>query len=192
VPVGALGRRNAFFREALSGWELAGVTALQTGFPVGIATGQDRSLWCDSASFFGCGDNPNTSNFHPKTLDPRSSADNEWFSAPSNTDGSVKGDFSLEPLGTFGNTKRNYFHGPGFNYTNLQVSKNFPISTDGSRYVQLRLEGFNAFNHSNFAGPNGTFTSPRFGTINSVVQSSDPNADPQPGRAIQLAGKVYF
>ncbi len=182
VPVGALGRRNAFFREALSGWEIAGVTALQSGFPVGIATGQDRSLWCDGGSFFGCGDNPNTSNFHPKTLNPRS-AGNPWF------DGS---DFSLEPLGTFGNTKRNFFHGPGFNYTNLQVAKNFPINADGSRYVQLRLEGFNAFNHANFAGPSGSFTSQSFGHITSVIQSADPNADPQPGRAVQLAGKVYF
>jgi hypothetical protein len=191
VPVGALGRKSAFFRETLSGWEIAGVSALQTGFPVGIATGQDRSLWCDGGSFFGCGDNPNTSNFHPKTLNPRASG-NAWFSAPANANNTVKGDFSLEPLGTFGNTKRNFFHGPGFNYTNLQVSKNFPITADGSRYVQLRLEGFNAFNHANFAGPNGTFTSPGFGSITSVIQSSDPNSDPQPGRAIQLAGKVYF
>ncbi|HVT95996.1 MAG TPA: carboxypeptidase-like regulatory domain-containing protein [Acidobacteriaceae bacterium] len=182
VPVGALGHRNAFFREALSGWEIAGVTAMQTGFPVGIATGQDRSLWCDGGSFFGCGDNPDTSNFHPKSLDPRA-AGNAWFDS---------GDFSLEPLGTFGNTKRNYFHGPGFNYTNLQVSKNFPVSADGSRYVQLRLEGFNAFNHANFSGPDGTFTSPGFGQITSVIQSSDSNADPQPGRAVQLAGKFYF
>jgi hypothetical protein len=182
VPVGALGHRNAFFREALSGWEIAGVTAMQTGFPVGIATGQDRSLWCDGGSFFGCGDNPDTTNFHPKSLDPRA-AGNAWFNS---------GDFSLEPIGTFGNTKRNFFHGPGFNYTNLQVSKNFPVSADGSRYVQLRLEGFNAFNHANFSGPDGTFTSPGFGQITSVIQSSDSNADPQPGRAVQLAGKFYF
>jgi hypothetical protein len=192
VPIGALGRRNAFFREALSGWEIAGVTALQTGFPVGIATGQDRSLWCDGGSFFGCADNPNTSTFHVKQYsNPRTSPNGFWFDA-AKVSSSQKGPFSLEPVGTFGNTKRNFFHGPGFNYTNLQLSKNFAVNADGSRYVQLRLEAYNAFNHANFAGPNGTFTSSGFGQITSVITSADPNSDPQPGRSVQLAGKFYF
>ena len=182
VPIGAAERSHAILREALSGWEIAGVTALQTGFPVTINTGQTRSLWCDGGSYFGCGDNPNTSDFHPKSMSPRS-ASHQWFDTSP---------FSLEPIGTFGNVKRNYFHGPGFNYTNLQLSKNFPISAEGSRYLQLRLEAFNAFNHANFAGPDGTFTNPAFGQISNVIQSSEPNADPQPGRAVQLAGKFYF
>src|ERR1035441_10997605 len=53
--------------------------------------------------------------------------------------------FSIEPLGTFGNTVRNFMYGPGFDYTNLQLSKNVHFSSDGKRYVQLRLEAFNAF-----------------------------------------------
>jgi hypothetical protein len=32
-----------------------------------------------------------------------------------------------EPIGTFGNVKRNLFHGPGFNYSNLEVYKNPPL-----------------------------------------------------------------
>ena len=182
VPIGAAEREHAILRETLSGWEIAGISAFQTGFPVSIETGADRSLWCDGASYFGCGDNPDTSSFNIKSLNPRS-ATHQWFDTTP---------FSLEPIGTYGNTKRNFFHGPGFNYTNLQVSKNFPISTDGSRYVQLRLEGFNAFNHANFASPNGNFSSQSFGNITNVIQSAEPNADPQPGRAVQLAGKVYF
>jgi hypothetical protein len=59
--------------------------------------------------------------------------------------------------------------------------------------VQLRLEAFNAFNHANFAPPGGNFRNPgTFGLITGVIQSAEPNADPQPARAIQLAGKVYF
>lgn len=183
VPVSGILKSNPFLREALSGWELAGVTAFQTGFPVSISQGQDRSLWCDGNSFFNCGDVPMTSSFHIKTSDPRSSSDHRWFDTSS---------FSPEPIGTYGNVKRNFFHGPGFNYTNFQFSKNFAVNTDGSRYVQLRLEAFNAFNHANFGPPSGQYTSPSFGLVTNVIESAEPNSDPQPGRAVQLAGKFYF
>jgi hypothetical protein len=182
VPVAGFMRQNALMRETLSGWEIAGITAFQTGFPVSISTGQDLSLWCDGSAKFGCPDNPNTSTFHIKSENPRA-AGNQWFD-PS--------DFSLEPIGTFGNTKRNFFHGPGFNYTNLNVAKNFPINADGSRYVQVRMDAFNAFNHANFANPGGNFSSQDFGTITGVDESADPNQDPQPGRAVQLVGRFVF
>jgi hypothetical protein len=58
--------------------------------------------------------------------------------------------------------------------------------------MQWRLEGFNAFNHANFAAPNPVLSSPTIGQITSVVDSADGNGDPSPGRAIQLAGKIYF
>ncbi|MGB7135430.1 MAG: hypothetical protein WBD46_09100, partial [Acidobacteriaceae bacterium] len=182
VPVAGFMRQNALLRETLSGWEVAGITAFQTGFPISISTGQDRSLWCDGGAKFGCADNPDTSTFHISSENPRASG-NQWFDPSA---------FSLEPIGTFGNTKRNFFHGPGFDYTNLNIAKNFPINADGSRYVQVRMDAFNAFNHANFANPSGNFSSPTFGTITGVDESADPNQDPQPGRAIQLVGRFYF
>jgi outer membrane receptor protein involved in Fe transport len=193
VPVFDAIRNNVIAREALAGWEIAGVTALQTGFPVGIAQGQNLSLWCDGFSYFGCGDTPNTSNFKPKSLAPRHTqslaggSGNYWFD-PS--------PFSSEQVGTYGNVKRNStIHGPGYNYTNLQLSKNFHISQDGRQYVQLRIEAANAFNHANFAPPNGTFASSTFGQVTSVLgsaNSADPNQDPEPARVFQLVGKFFF
>ncbi len=182
VPITSAMRNKLWMREVLGGWEIAGVTALQNGFPIGISQGQTRSLWCDGYSYFGCPDVPETSSFHIKLLNPRSSG-NPWFDTSS---------FSAEPVGTFGNTKRNFFHGPGFNYTNFQLSKNFHISQDGKMYLQLRLEAYNAFNHANFAPPSGSFINSNFGKITSVIQTSEVNGDPQPGRAVQLAGKFYF
>ena len=186
VPIFDAIRSNAILRNTLSGWEIAGVTALQTGFPVGIAQGQNLSLWCDGFSYFGCGDTPNTTNFKPKSLSPRSST-HLWFD-PS--------PFSSEAVGTYGNVKRNStIHGPGYNYTNLQLSKNFHISPDGRQYVQLRIEAANAFNHANFASPNGTFASSTFGQVTSVLNSAnsaDPNQDPEPARVFQLVGKFFF
>ena len=177
---------NAAARYALAGWHLSGVTALQTGFPVTIYdAGVYNSLYCDQFSFVNCPDVPNTSTFRIKTLNPRH-AGNYWFNPAT---------FSQEPIGTFGNVKRNFFHGPGFNYSNFEIYKNVPVGgVESRRYIQLRLEAYNAFNHPNFANPNGNFGagSPVFGSINSVDQPVNTNGDPQPGRAIQLAGKFYF
>ena len=182
IPAAGRFKENFLLRETLTGWQVAGITAVQTGFPVGVYESGERSGWCDGYSYFGCADVPETTGIHPSKLNPRS-AGNPWFDTSS---------FSLEPLGTFGNTARNYFHGPGFNYTNLEVSKNFHFSSDNKRFVQLRLEAFNAFNHANFANPEGNFQNSSFGTITGVKQSSDPNSDPSPGRSIQLVGKFYF
>jgi hypothetical protein len=92
--------------------------------------------------------------------------------------------------------KRNFFHGPGFNYTNLSLYKDFPLGAEKARYIEIRMEAFNAFNHANFGQPDGNYTDGPgfFGVVTSVAGSTtaDLNADPQPGRAIQLVGKFFF
>ena len=173
-------------RYALGGWHVSGVTALQTGFPITVYDGGVyNSLYCDQFSFVNCPDVPVTSTFHIKTLNPRNSG-HYWFNTST---------FSQEPIGTFGNVKRNFFHGPGFNYSNIEIYKNTPIGGfESPRYLQLRLEAYNVFNHANFANPNGNFgAGPTvFGVITSVDQPVNTGGDPQPARAIQLGAKFYF
>ena len=187
IPILSSWKSNRWMNEALGGWHISGVTALQTGFPVTISQqGAFSSLYCDRYTYYSCPDTPNTSSFSIKSLNPRSN-NLAWF------DSSV---FSPETVGTFGNVKRNFFHGPGFNYTNLELAKNIPLGGEGERYLQLRLETFNAFNHANFSNPDGNFSDGpgQFGTITSVtgINTADVNGDPQPGRAVQLAAKFYF
>jgi hypothetical protein len=184
LPAYGIARTNMLMRALLAGWGISGMTALQTGFPIGLSMGSFNSYWCDAYSYFGCTDNPDTSSYNIKTFNPRSTpGTNQYFDTTP---------FSPEPMGTFGNTTRNFFHGPGFNYTNLSITKNISLSGDGKRYVQLRLEGFNAFNHANFQAPSGVFFGGSFGQVTNVIHSEDPNGDPSPGRSIQLAGKFYF
>ena len=191
VPILASMKDHYLLRETLGGWNISGVTALQTGFPINIEeSGDYQSAWCDAFFYYYCADSPNTSNFKEGSLGPRNlrafnggTPSNYWF------DPTV---FSPEQLGTFGNTKRNYFHGPGFNYTNMSLFKNFAIGRGESKYIQLRLESFNVFNHANFSNPDGNFLDGSFGVISSVVQPAETGGDPQPGRAVQIAGKFYF
>jgi hypothetical protein len=186
IPVPQGIRGTPFLRSALVGWHFSGITTLQTGFPITIYdAGVYNSLYCDQFSFVNCPDVPNTSTFHIHTENPRNSG-HYWFNTAT---------FTQEPIGTFGNVKRNFFHGPGFNYSNFEVYKNIPLSGfENPRYIQVRLEAYNAFNHANFANPSGNFgAGPTvFGVIDSVDQPINAGGDPQPGRAIQLAGKFYF
>ncbi|MGC2503652.1 MAG: carboxypeptidase-like regulatory domain-containing protein [Silvibacterium sp.] len=193
IPITEGMRSNYIANELLGGWHFTGITALQSGNPVSIGdVGLNSSLYCNSSFFFfyECPDTPDTSTYHIPLRNPRTLYDqvNYWF------DPSV---FSPEPVGTFGNVKRGFFSGPGFNYTNMSLFKDFPLGrADSPRYVELRLESFNVFNHANFSPPDGFLGDGpgAFGTITSVITptADGGNADPQPGRAVQIAGKIYF
>jgi hypothetical protein len=195
IPIFSSIANNAILRNSIAGWELGGVTALQSGYPISFSEGLDQSLYCDGDSFFGCGDTPDTSSFHLQRLNPRKVNTFTVNGVPETGHFFFNPEpFSPEPVGTFGNVKRNFFHGPGFNYTNLQLSKNFRIFPNNeSRYLQLRVEAFNAFNHANFLTPDSIFSNANtFGQVSSVLVSAEANGDPSPARSFQLVGKFYF
>lgn len=187
IPLTAGMKSHALVNEAVGGWHITGDTALQTGFPVTISSeGNYQSLWCDEFTYYTCPDVPNLSTTHVQLYtNPRSSPGHLWFN---------KSPFSAETTGTFGNTPRNFFRGPGFNYTNLELYKDFHLKAE-SQYVELRLESYNVFNHANFGMPDGNFNDGTFGETLNVIQPSSfggQATDPQPARATQLAAKFYF
>ena len=49
---------------------------------------------------------------------------------------------------------QNYIRTGGTNRWDMSVFKNIPLGSSESRYLQLRLEGFNVFNHPQFYGMN--------------------------------------
>jgi hypothetical protein len=186
IPLTAGMRDNHIVNEALGGWHLTGITAVQTGFPVNINEGgYFQNGWCDEFTYYGCPDVPQWTGVHPKLLNPRSSTGNVWFDTSQ---------FSPEPTGTFGNTPRNFFRGPGYNYSDMSLYKDFHLNSE-TRYIELRLESYNVFNHANFAEPDGNFSDTTFGVTNTTINPSSfgtQAGDPQPGRATQLGGKFYF
>lgn len=189
VPLLASMNAQPVIKGVLGNWHLNGMTVLQTGFPVLITdSGAYLSGYCDKYSYYACPDVPVTSSFHIGTQDIRktyqSTGTATWFSGST---------FSQEPLGGFGNVSRGMIHGPGFNYSNLSLYKKIPLGGEGARSVQLMLQASNAFNHANFANPDGNFTDGTyFGTVSSVDESADYNGDPTPGRVVQLVGRFTF
>jgi len=161
-----------------TGWEFSGITTLQGGFPITISSpGSYTSLTCDSFMFYGCWDVPNVSGPVQIYHNPRTSPDNLWFNPAA---------FSQPPFGVIGNARRNFFHGPGENQTDLALHKWIPLGSE-SRRLELRLEAFNVFNHAQFNNPDGSFTDgiPPNGTFGEVLSAG-------PARLLQLAAKIYF
>lgn len=170
---------NELLNILAGGWEISGIQTLAQGFPYDISYGASVSYssWCAAGTeFYGCPDVP-VQTAPLKRIDPRmrtSAIKSQWF------DNST---FIDEPLGTFGNIGRDKYHGPGIIKTDAQLSKNFNYwPGDESKIIQLRIEGYNVFNHTNFALPDGNFSDSTFGHITTAGA----------GRQIQLAGKLYF
>ena len=88
--------------------------------------------------------------------------------------------FAFPQFGTFGNSGRNTVEGPGYQNVNLALMKRLPLGNRSK--LQLRLEAFNLFNHTNFNQPDNFMGSP---TFRHILSAQSP-------RRVQLGAKVLF
>jgi hypothetical protein len=128
--------------------------------------------------------------------------------------------FVLPAIGSQGIGNRTYLRDPFVVNHDVSVFKNFPFGGEGNRYLQLRVEMFNAFNSTQFSSintgvnlsvsnANGTFSTGTgiFNNYGSAVITNNlrPAGSTQPlgqffgeyngtrsPRVIQLAVKLYF
>ncbi len=171
IPVPHALTSNGALSRVFNGWRVAGNTTFQTGFPINLSDSHFTSGTCWEFTFYGCPDNP--SQVAPIVIsNPRSTAKHFYFSTSS---------FVGATPGTFGNTGRDSFHGPGQNVTNLGLMKDIQLKEQ--MRIELRLESFNTFNHVNFNLPSGNIRSSQFGQV---------TGDTLGPRTVQLAGKFYF
>jgi hypothetical protein len=162
------------------GWKITGITTFQTGFPISFFDSGFRSLTCDQLSFYACPDNANQVS-PATTLNPRTSSfggKNDYWFNPCDFGTPTCG--HRVALGTFGNTRRDSLHGPGFNNTDFSLQKDTKITERTS--FEVGIEAFNLFNHTQFNNPVDRVNSVNFGRILSAA----------PGRLVQLRAKVYF
>ncbi len=178
---------NAFGKYILDGWQVTGITTLQTGFPIIIGNSNTLSLQCPglAVEYYGCWDTVNTVGF-PSQYDPRNTTLSFGTNAALPNYYFNPNAFAQETPGVLGNEGRGNFHGPGINNTDLALFKNIRFTE--TRSIQLRLEAFNVFNHSQFLFTNSItafedFNSPStFGRVTTAYQ----------GRVLQLGAKIYF
>ena len=154
-------------KRLVKGWEIAGITRFSTGFPIGVLGAFDQSLRGTQGL-----DTPNFTGSVQYAGDPRTDG-HLWM---------TRQGFSLPALGDFGTAPRRFFHGPGLDNWNLALHKDTSIREGMT--LQIRAEFFNAFNHAQFANPNGVLSNSRFGVIGSVQG--------QKQRVGQIAAKFIF
>ncbi len=202
---------NWLVNGVVNNWQLTGITTFQSGVPTELGFGipnintsqRITGSWTEGPRpILASGIQPNV------------------------TGGSEQGGSSLDitkisiPNINPGPRPRSIIRRPGINITDLSIFKKFPIGGDGQRYIQLRLETFNVFNHAQFDNFNTGITfditnfdqykakqvgspqtirntrsgvSPASGRLGRALgEFSGQPAFVSSNRAVQLAVKIYF
>jgi len=149
--------------QVVGGWEVSGITSVQTGYPFGVA-GPDFS---------------NTSSDSPRpnrVCNGKGAKDlTNWF----DTSCFAVAGSAADP--SFGDSKRNILDAPGLVDTDLTVLRHFNAWDKAD--VEFRSEFFNAFNHPYFGPPGNNISNAA--TVSKITSASD-------GREIQFALKILF
>jgi hypothetical protein len=156
-------------RSVVAGWQVGGVTTLQSGSPVNVTIGPDRA----NIGISGL-QRPNVTGAAPALNCAQNAATRELINC---FDPAA---FAMPAQYTFGNAPRNLLRGPKFGTTDLSLIKNVPLA--GTMQFQIRADIFNAFNQVNYNNPNAVFGSASFGRISGALNM----------RQVQLGGKLMF
>ena len=170
--VNALGKVG---RQALSGWQLNGITTLASGNPFTVTSGTDTNR---------DGTNNDRANV---TGDPYTHAKGraDKIKAFLNTSAFSVPVYTVATDNPYGTSRRNQFIGPGTVNTNLSLFKEFPIVHEAR--FQFRAEAFNAFGNVNLNNPRTNYSV--FSTLKSTDTQITGAGSP---RILQFAAKLQF
>jgi hypothetical protein len=176
--------RTGAMKYLTDGWELSGITRFWSGPPIDIFASAPN---LNAGNFIGV----IRPDYNGGAVYTSQGDKIHWFNPAA---------FTAPQNGSVGTLTRNKFRGPGINNWDMSVFKNFNF-TERIR-VQLRLETFNTFNHTqpsaiggdhnaanntviNFLAPGGAINPGSVGSAGNVTGYRDP-------REVQLGVKLYF
>jgi len=157
-------------RDVLGGWEVSGIVTAETGMPLGINLGTNEG----SNGLANATNRPDASG---SVSEPHSF--NTWFDPSA---------MSEPAPGAWGTLGHNALYGPGRDNWNLSLFKSFTFSESRGSRLEIRLESFNTFNHTQYqnigtqwsSGP--ASTGGQFGQVTSTYNP----------RNVQLGVKLMF
>jgi hypothetical protein len=161
-------------------FQLSGVTQFMSGAPVDLN---------------------NNYSFPSGSLD----GSNMWGNIPFYYTADSNGNPVLPMVGPPVRGTRDILRYGGMQNWDMALLKNIPLGKNEARYIELRLEAFNVFNHPNFTNQNygysvnGPWEYSDPSTLISISKNSNfgtnastPNTGPGGFRVVQLGAKVYF
>jgi hypothetical protein len=168
---------------AIGGWELAGITTFQKGFPYSVSA-------TDIDSITGSG------GMRANIIPGCNIHSNPYTGVLAKFDRLNIGCFTGPALGTYGNTGRNPYNQPGINNFDIGIGKSFQL------YERLRftfkMDAFNAFNHHNYAQDVGGLLVAGSGGNTAISNSVGSSTGglvtgiSSSARILQFAGKITF
>jgi len=174
---------SKLLKSVAGGWQVSGIITAESGLPLNVSLGNGSYVvgGVTTKGNYGSFGNVGATN-RPNLTGPvvylsggqsASNGNPIWYS---------KSAFGVPTFGTFGTMGHNALRGPGRQNWNLSLFKNFTLSESRGSRLELRLETFNTWNHTQFNNVDNTFTDGNFGLVTSAF---DP-------RIIQLGAKIYF
>ncbi len=151
-------------KSVAGGWEVSGIVTMESGLPLNITeNGSESSNGLSNAT--------NRPDFSGSISYPGTIA--QYFS----TSG-----FSNPAVGAWGNLGKGVVRGPGRDNWNLSLFKSFLLNESRNSRIELRVETFNTWNHTEFQAVSTGFGASNFGQVTSTW---DP-------RVFQLGGKFIW
>src|SRR6266404_5117349 len=173
LPVGPghrlMGWNKGVNRQVFGGWQISGVTTIQTGTPFTVFNNS-----ADFSGFNQLNDRPDvvgSGPLHQDNSNPDAAFDFTRFGCFLDVKSKLDCSKVVPPVGRVGTSGRNQYYGPSLANFNFAVAKSFPMVTERV-HLRFRVDFFNLFNHTNFANPVANQSSGNFGKITATVGSA--------------------
>src|SRR5579884_3457536 len=162
--------QSRFVRSTVGGWQVSGIVTMESGLPLNLGLSGNQG-----GNFVGGSNRPDLTGSisYEHAVSPTQAQVIQYINPSA---------FAFPALGAWGTLGHNALRGPGMDNWNISLFKSFSLSESRGSRLELRLETFNTWNHTEFSGVNTTFGNSNFGQFNSTF---DP-------RILQLGAKIYF
>jgi outer membrane receptor protein involved in Fe transport len=159
---------EGFKGKALDGWGASAIITWQSGFPIRIWDPYDDEL--QSSYFFEDANTPQATG-KIQFVSPKANG-GQYF---------LTGNITDPNPGTFGNVPHALCCGSPLSNTDMVITKKTPINDRWN--TEFRAEFYNAWNHTQYANPDGNFGDSTFGQVLNVREGP---------RVMQFALKFFF
>jgi hypothetical protein len=175
---------NAVGRGLVNGWQLSGITAISSGAPIAPTATNSTSPMYSISTGTGTisGAQLNRQITGSEDVPPRYVFTCDPYSGGGSSQAFFNsGCFASAPKGSVGmDSGWNRLRGPSYNNWDISLFKRFNWAKEESRYLQLRLEAFNAVNHTEWNSVNMNASFNTAGQITIRVRGIEYRAIQQP------------